>query len=122
MGSRIPTVLCFWEACNMETKRTIKAAMTPVGNRFLASLSTTVALQTSRGCFRQCNTYQEIAFSIVTESSAIGSQLRRDMGLVSLQSEAPTVEQPPRLMLVDIPGGDIFYEGPEGEITEDVVF
>merc|ERR1711904_245560 len=107
-----------------ETKRTIEAAMTPVGKRFLASRSKTVALQTSKGCFRHCNTYQEIAFSIVTESSAIGSRLRSDMSMPSLppsKFEAPAVEQPPRLMLVDIPGGDSFYEGPDGEITEDVV-
>lgn len=127
--SRIPTVVAFCEACNMETKRTIEAAMTPVGKRFFASRSETVAYQTSTGCYRHCITYQEVAFCIITESSAIGSRLRCDMNLVSLPpcdescaaSETPSVEQPPRLMLIDIPDGDSFYEGPEGEITEDVV-
>lgn len=113
--NRIPTVVAFCEACSVETKRSIEEAMTPVGKRFLASRSNTVALKTSKGCFRHCNTYQEVAFSIITESSAIGSRLRSDMSM-------PEVEQPPRLMLVDIPGGDSFYEGPDGEITEDVVF
>merc|ERR1711879_454350 len=64
------------------------------------------------------DTDQEVAFLIATESDRLTTQIRPDLGMANV---ADKPEQPARLMLVDIPSDGAYYEGPEGEITSDVV-
>merc|ERR1711988_1663641 len=99
--NEITTVLAFCEASSAETKQAIAAAMEPIGSRFLAAAK-------AKG-----EEEPDIAFGIASESSDLATQIRS-----VLQMPQP---QAPQLMILDIPDDGGFYEGPKGDITEEVV-
>merc|ERR1712100_664142 len=99
--NEVPTVLAFCETSGAETKQAIEAALEPISSRFFAASKAKEEEQ------------PDIAFSIVTEASDLASRIRS-----VLQMSEP---QAPRLMILDIPDEGGFYEGPEGDITEEVV-
>merc|ERR550514_1494058 len=78
--------------------------MTPIARRFLDA-------QKAAG-----EDDPEFGFVVASEAGGIAARLRDLMHL------AGAVEsRQPKLMLIDIPSDGAFYEGPEGEITADVV-
>jgi nucleoredoxin len=103
--NEIPTLLAFCETSSTETKQAVEAAMEPISGRFLAAAKAKEEEE------------PDIAFSIVTEASGIAPRIRSLLGMSSLTEEP----QAPRLMLLDIPDEGGFYEGPEGDITEEVL-
>jgi len=82
-------------------RKKIEDAMTPLAAKFLADAKAAGEDE------------PEIGFAILTSGGGIGPQLRSLMKV----PESPA----PRLMILDIPDEGGFYEGPEGEITEEVV-
>lgn len=97
----VPTIIAFCDTCNSEDSKKVEDAMTPLAAKFLADAKAAGEEE------------PEIGFAILTSGGGIGPQLRKLMGV----AESPT----PRLMILDIPDRGGYYEGPEGEITEEVV-
>lgn len=101
--NEVPTVIAFCEGGSTETKEAVEAAMAPLGRKFRDEAK-------AKGLEDP-----EMSFAVITESSDLSARIRSLLQLPSLVSESA------RLMLLDIPDDGGFYEGPEGEIAEEVV-
>merc|ERR1712070_1179707 len=97
-----PTVIAFCEKASVEVSKGIEDAMTPIAANFLADAKAAGEEE------------PEIGFAIVSEEGGIAPQLRQ------LMTMGEPVDEP-RLMMLDIPDGGAFFEGPTGPITEEVV-
>merc|ERR1712070_382682 len=98
----VPTVIAFCEKAGVEGSKGIEDAMTPIAANFLADAKAAGEEE------------PEIGFAIVSEEGGIAPQLRQ------LMTMGEPVDEP-RLMMLDIPDGGAFFEGPTGPITEEVV-
>lgn len=104
--NEVPTIVALCETSDAATQKVIEEAMTPIAKRYLDA-------QKAQG-----EEDPKLAFMISTETGGIGEQLRKVMDLPEVEGVA---SMPPRLMLLDIPSGGAFFEGPEGAITSDVL-
>jgi len=103
--NEVPTVVALCETSEAATQKVIEEAMTPIAKRYLDA-------QKAQG-----EEDPKLAFMISTETGGIGGQLRKILDLPEIDGAS----MPPKLMLLDIPSGGAFFEGPEGEITSDVL-
>merc|ERR1719235_439236 len=102
-------VIAFCETNEAAVQEAAEAAMTPIAKRFLDQ-------QKSSG-----EDSPQIAFMMATESGGIGMQLRKMMSMPEVPEAGVAASLQPKLMIVNIPEDGAFHEGPEGEITADVV-
>jgi len=104
--NEVPTVVALCETSEAATQTTIEETMAPIAKRYLDA-------QKAQG-----EEDPKLAFMIGTETGGICGQLRKIMDLPEVEGAA---SKPPKLMLLDIPSGGAFFEGPEGEITSDAL-
>lgn len=100
--NEMPMVIAFCETSSPETQRAIEMAMASQGSKFLAEATA------------RKEEDPEITFAICTEADGLATKLR---GAVNLLKESQT----PCLAILDIPDDGGCYQGPAGDITEDVV-
>lgn len=98
----VPTVIAFCEGASAADCKKIEDAMTPFGAEFLAAAKAAGEEE------------PEIGFAMQSEDGGIGPQIRQLMNMGASPDEF-------RLMILDIPDQGGYYEGPAGEITEEVV-
>jgi len=96
-----PVVLALCEGADAATKQSVEDVLTPFAKKYLDSAK-------AKG------EDPSMTFMIATESDGLSEQLRTMM-------ELPKVTETPRLMLIDVPAGMAFYEGPTGPITSTTV-
>jgi len=126
----VPTIIALCETSEAAARTAAVDAMTPIARRFLDA-------QKASG-----EDDPEFGFMVASEAGGIAARLRDLMRLPALppsKHKRPLEEQdsqggwgcdamagaveprPPKLMLIDLPRGGAFYEGPEGEVTAESV-
>merc|ERR1719335_908313 len=97
-------VVALCEASSPGEKQAAEEAMAPLARKYLDVAKAAEEEE------------PEVAFMIAKEQGGLVGHLRK---LFSLPEAVGGTEQPPKLMLVNIPSEGAFFEGPTGEITVD---
>lgn len=100
--NEVPMVIAFCEASSSETQKAIEMSMAWHGSKFLAEAKA------------RKEEDPEIAFGICTEADGLAPRLRTALNL-------PKESQAPCLAILDVPDDGGCYQGPVGDITQDVV-
>jgi nucleoredoxin len=100
--NEVATVIAFCEDCHPGIQASVMEGMRPLAQKYLDK-------QTADG-----EEDPDIAFMIATEDGGMAARIREIIKL-------PKGSNQPRLMLMNIPDEGSYYDGPEGEVTAEVV-
>jgi nucleoredoxin len=97
-----PSVVVFCENSDASAQKTIEETMATLAKKYMEE-------------GKKKGEDPEVIFYIATSKTDFGGQLRK---VLSMPDE-PSAK--PKIMLVDIPDNGAYYDGPEGDITPDVL-